>query len=365
MTATAPPQTARTSRPADTRQIRRVPRALLTGAVLVAAVIGAVLLAVTTGPAGTDAGEALSALISPAAPALNALGIDLPSSGPALTGLVLGIRLPRILLAVLTGASLAVAGAVMQALFRNPLAEPGITGVSSGAATAAVLVIVLGGTAISAWMLPLSAFAGAVVAVFVVQAVAGLRGGSGPTLLLIGIAINAFLGAVIAATLANAPTSEDAQQAMFWLNGDLTGASWGDLRLAAIPIIIGTLCLLAMSSRLDLFLLGDEQAISTGIDVVRSRQLLLALAALVTASSVAVTGVISFVGLVIPHLVRLIAGGEHRRLLPISAAVGAVFLVLADVLARSIMHPVVLQTGTVTALVGAPVLLHLVAKKAR
>lgn len=279
--------------------------------------------------------------------------------------LVLGIRLPRVIVAALVGAGLAVSGVVMQALFRNPLAEPGIVGVSSGAAVGAVTAIVAGAAASAWWSLPLAAFAGALAATFVVQAVAGLGGGAPSTLVLIGIAINALLGAVVAAVLANAPDASDVQRVMFWLNGDLTARTWSDVGIAAAPIAIGVVALCLSGSVLDLFALSEEQASATGVNAGVARHGLLAVAALVTASAVCVTGVISFVGLVVPHLVRLVAGAGHRRLLPLSAATGAAFLVVADVIARLLFHPVTLQTGTVTALIGAPALMILVLRRQR
>lgn len=281
----------------------------------------------------------------------------------AATSLIWNIRLPRVLLAGLVGASLAVAGAVMQAVFRNPLAEPGITGVSSGAAVVAVLMIVTGVAGTSPWILPIGAFVGSLFAVAFVQSVAGLRGGGSATLLLVGIALNAFLGAIISAAIANAPRSEDAQQAMFWLNGDLTAANWEDVSLSVVPIVIGTIGMLALIPELNLFLLGEEQTSTTGVRANWMRQILLALAALVTAAGVAVTGVISFVGLVVPHLIRLIIGPNHKVLLPASMGFGAVFLILADLVARNLFSPVVLQTGTVTAFLGAPVLLALILRQ--
>lgn len=283
---------------------------------------------------------------------------------PGTTLVVQSIRLPRVVLAMLVGATLSLAGSVMQALFRNPLAEPGITGVSSGAATAAVAVIITGVAAGRPWLLALAAFAGAALAVTLVQSVAALRGGPA-TLLLVGIALNAFLGAVIAALIANAPTGEDAQQAVFWLNGDLTGSTWGNVALVVVPMALGCVVLCISIPELNLFLLTDEAAAATGVNIGRVRHLLLAAAALVTGAGVAVTGVISFVGLVVPHMVRLVLGPDHRRLIPTSMVVGAIFLALADLVARNLFSPVVLQTGTVTALVGAPVLLYLVIKEQR
>lgn len=342
-------------------------RARLFGFLFFLAVPTTILLAISIGPAGTGFSNGIVALLTPLIntlsddlPALNHL---LPEISPATQSLVWSIRLPRVLLAGLVGASLAVAGATMQAVFRNPLAEPGVTGVSSGAAVVAVILIVAGVAAKAPWVLSAGAFIGALLAVIFVQIVAGLNGGSGATLLLVGIALNAFLGAVIAATIANAPHSDDTQQAMFWLNGDLTAANWQDIALAVGPITVGTVILMMLIPELNLLLLGEEQAAATGMRTVWIRQLLLALAALVTAAGVAVTGVISFVGLVVPHLIRLAIGPDHRSLLPISMCLGAVFLILADLVARSLFSPVALQTGTVTAFLGAPALLALILRQ--
>lgn len=342
-------------------------RARLFGFLFFLAVPATILLAISIGPAGTGFSNGIVALLTPLIntlsddlPALNHL---LPEISPATQSLVWSIRLPRVLLAGLVGASLAVAGATMQAVFRNPLAEPGVTGVSSGAAVVAVILIVTGVATKAPWVLSAGAFIGALLAVIFVQIVAGLNGGSGATLLLVGIALNAFLGAVIAATIANAPHSDDAQQAMFWLNGDLTAANWQDIALAVGPITVGTVILMMLIPELNLLLLGEEQAAATGMRTVWIRQLLLALGALVTAAGVAVTGVISFVGLVVPHLIRLAIGPDHRSLLPISMCLGAVFLILADLVARSLFSPVALQTGTVTAFLGAPALLALILRQ--
>lgn len=342
-------------------------RSRLFGFLFFLAVPATILLAISIGPAGTGFSNGIVALLTPLIntlsddlPALNHL---LPEISPATQSLVWSIRLPRVLLAGLVGTSLAVAGATMQAVFRNPLAEPGVTGVSSGAAVVAVILIVTGVAAKAPWVLSAGAFIGALLAVIFVQIVAGLNGGSGATLLLVGIALNAFLGAVIAATIANAPHSDDAQQAMFWLNGDLTATNWQDIALAVGPITVGTVILMMLIPELNLLLLGEEQAAATGMRTVWIRQLLLALAALVTAAGVAVTGVISFVGLVVPHLIRLAIGPDHRSLLPISMCLGAVFLILADLVARSLFSPVALQTGTVTAFLGAPALLALILRQ--
>lgn len=337
-------------------------RTAVFAAALVTVVLLTIVISSSLGPVRTPPGAVLAA-------ALDLLGWPVtwpaPQAETTHTALISTVRLPRALLAALTGGALACAGAVMQAVFRNPLAEPGITGVSSGAAAAAVLLLVTGVAATSPWTLPLGAFCGALAAVTLVQLIAGVaRPGSAATLLLVGVALNALLGAVIAAAIANAPDSADVQQAIFWLNGDLTATMWSDVRLAALPVLLGVPVLMCFARELNLMVLSEETAAATGVSTTAVRQLVLALAALVTAATVAVTGVVAFVGLVVPHLVRLVLGPDHRRLLPVSVAVGAVFLSVADLVARSLLSPVILQTGVVTALVGAPVLLVLVLRRA-
>lgn len=271
------------------------------------------------------------------------------------------LRLPRALLALLAGAGLAVAGAAMQAYFRNPLAEPGVTGVASGAAVGAVTVIVLGVGAFGAWTLPAAAFCGAVAVLAVIQLVALVSRDRGPvTVLLLGIAMNAFCGAITGAIVANAEDSQTVRGALFWLQGDLTSASWGDLALATVPVLAGIALVCGMTRELNALLLGDETAQSTGVNVGRTRATLLVLTAVLVGSVVAVTGVIGFVGLVAPHVVRLVLGSDHRVLVPGAAMLGGLFLVAADTVARLAPGGGSWQTGIVTALVGAPVFVVLV-----
>ncbi|MFG1694610.1 FecCD family ABC transporter permease [Nonomuraea sp. NPDC049309] len=269
------------------------------------------------------------------------------------------LRLPRVLVAVLAGAALGVAGAVMQALFGNPLAEPGVTGVSSGAAVGAVLAIVSGAAGTLA--LPAAAFAGALVMVAVIYAIgASGRDRGMATVLLAGIALNALLGAVVSVLVANAPDEQSLRGIVFWLQGDLDARTWEHVRLVAVPVLAGVAATLAFSRDLNVLLLGDDAARTGGVDVTRTRHVLLVLASLLAGAAVSVSGVIGFVGLVAPHVVRLAAGPDHRLLLPASALLGAAFLVLADTAARMSPVQVALQTGVVTAFAGAPVFLLLV-----
>ncbi|MFT3945100.1 MAG: iron ABC transporter permease [Ancrocorticia sp.] len=324
--------------------------------VLAALVLAGALGALCIGPVSTPAGEALGALRR----------FVTGESSSAQDALITHIRLPRIMLSVLVGGSLAVAGAAMQAVFRNPLAEPGITGVSSGAAVVAVTLIVTGTVSATSWLLPVGAFCGSLVATAIVQSVGfGRAGTSTASLLLVGMALNSFLGAITSALIANAPSSDDARSAMFWLNGDLTGRTLADVAMVIIPLLVGVVGVFFFARELNMLLLGDATAQSAGVNVRLVSNLVLACAALTAAAGVAATGVISFVGLVVPHLVRLMFGANHRFLLPASFLVGALFLTAADTAARMLFNPIVLQTGTITALVGAPFLLFLVVHRRR
>lgn len=297
---------------------------------------------------------------------LNDIGIDVGPPSDRFTLVVNDVRLPRVLLAMLAGSGLAVVGAAMQALFRNPLADPGITGVSSGGAVGAVVVLVTGVDVLGSWTLPTAAFCGSVLALAAVQAIAMFRGDRSPTtLLLAGMALTAFLGAVVGAVISNAPDSQTVRSAVFWLQGDLAEANWSDLRLVVAPVLAGSALVLLCARELNVMLLGDEQARSTGLDVVRTRRFLLVVAAVVTGAIVSVTGIIGFVGLVVPHIVRIVVTSDHRILLPASALFGAAFLTISDLIARLLFSPVALQTGVVTALLGAPIFLALILRPQR
>lgn len=282
------------------------------------------------------------------------------SSSPIVTE----IRAPRIIIAALVGSALAVSGAIMQTVFHNPLADPGIVGVSSGAAVAAVLTIVTGANFFGQWTVPFSAFVGALITVAVVYLIASSRamdgrGADPATLVLVGMAITAFLGAVISAATANAPQDSELRSVAFWLNGDLVSRTWDHVGVSFIPIILGLILAIGASRDLNLMLLGESTAQTSGLNVGRARVLLLALAALLTATAVAVSGTITFVGLVVPHLIRIVLGADHRALLPTAALLGATFVIVADTVARLLFSPIVLQTGVVVAFIGSPIFLYL------
>lgn len=270
------------------------------------------------------------------------------------------VRLPRIGAATLVGAALAVAGAAVQGVFRNPLADPGIIGISSGAAAGAVSAIALGLPAVHPLLLPAAAFAGAMGAGLLVHALSAARpGDSVASLLLTGIAVSSFLGAVTATILAFTYDRELLREMLFWLMGGLDNRTWTHVHLALPPIVVGTLVVLAFARDLNLLLLGEEGARALGVRVERVRLTLLAAAALIAAAAVAISGTIAFVGLMVPHLTRLLVGPDHRVLLPACALGGAIFLVLADAVARLLIPPAELRVGIVTAFVGAPFFLFL------
>lgn len=270
------------------------------------------------------------------------------------------LRLPRVLVAVLVGGALATSGTIMQGLFRNPLAEPGVVGVSAGAAAGAVIAIATGWAALHRWVLPAFAFVGAIASIALVFGVwlAG-RQRSVSTLLLVGIGINSLLGAVISLVTTLAKNEQELRSIVFWLQGGLDARTWEHVTLIAVPIIVGVAIAVAYGRDLNLMLLGEEQAQTSGVNVRRTRAQLLVLASLITGIGVAVTGIIGFVGLVVPHVLRLIIGPDHRLLLPASALGGGLFLVLADLVSRVAFQPYSLQVGIVTAFVGAPVFLFL------
>ncbi|MFB6107875.1 MAG: vitamin B12 ABC transporter permease BtuC [Haloplanus sp.] len=290
--------------------------------------------------------------------ALSALLGGVASAPASHRTIVLAIRLPRIVLGAVVGFALASAGTVMQGFFRNPMADPSIVGVSAGAATGAVAAIVA--PVAVPFALPVAAFVGALLAAFGVYLVA-TEGGRTPvaTLLLAGVAVQTFLGAVVSFMLVDA--GEELRTAVYWLMGHLHDSSWADAELAGVVTLLGFACLLAYARDLNVLLLGEEDAHSLGIEVERTKRRLLAVSSLVTAAAVAVSGVIGFVGLVVPHVMRLLVGPDHRILLPTSALAGAAFLVATDTVARS--GPAELPVGVVTAAVGAPFFLYLLRRR--
>lgn len=277
------------------------------------------------------------------------------------------IRVPRVLIAALVGAALAVAGVEMQGLFQNPLASPGIMGTSSGAALGAVIALSTGLSTYAWFYLPMLAFSGAGLALLVVYLLANEQGGTPvATLLLAGVALNALLSALISLVISLSWSEyEMAREMVFWLMGGLDSRTWSHLQVALPGILLGGVIAMLYRRELDILLMGTETACSLGVKVERVKRMLLTSTALLTGTAVAVSGIIGFVGLMIPHLVRLMIGPRHRYLIPTSALVGAIFLVGVDLLARTLHRPEEIRLGILTALFGAPFFLYLLRQQRR
>ncbi|HCB3722153.1 TPA: iron ABC transporter permease [Klebsiella aerogenes] len=289
----------------------------------------------------------------------------LPSGDEILRHIWLTIRLPRVLLALLVGAALALSGCVMQGLFRNPLADPGLLGISSGAALAVAcwLVLPLSVPALLALYMPmLAAFIGSLAVMAVIFILSHAGDGSLSRLLLVGIAINALSGALVGVL---AWLSNDAQlrQLSLWGMGSLGQAEWPTLLVAASLIIPASIAVWRMATRLNLLQLGDEEAHYLGVNVRAIQRLLLLCSAVLVAAAVAISGVIGFIGLVVPHLMRMWLGADHRGLIPGSLLAGAILLLIADTLARTVAAPAEMPVGLLTSLLGAPWFLWLIFRR--
>jgi iron complex transport system permease protein len=313
---------------------------------LLASAVVAVLLAVRFGPVQLGTGGVVRALLGQGA--------------PEDAWIVRNFRLPRALLGLLVGGGLAIAGATFQALLRNPLAEPYILGISGGSAAGAITVLALGFGGGAAWGLPVASFAGALVAIALVFRVAAAAGRALDVrvLLLAGVVVGAFFMAGVAFVLSIAPP-ERLRTSMHWMMGSLALASWPDVAVTAAYTLPAAALLLALSRPLNALAIGEETASYLGTDVERVKLVGFAVAALITAAGVAIAGIIGFVGLIVPHGVRLLVGSDHRAVLPLSFLAGATFLTLADILARTIRPPTEIPIGVVTAFVGVPLFLLL------
>lgn len=328
-------------------------RAIAWSVGLSVALIAVVLGSATLGPVGIEYAVVAKIVLD----SLPGLSFSVPDTAATI---VMDIRLPRIALAAVVGFALGASGTVMQGFFRNPMADPSIIGVSTGAAVGAVAWIVLPLTIPFGLGLQGAAFAGALLSAFAVYLIA-TEDGRTPvaTLLLAGVAVQTFLGAVISYLLLQ--SGESLEQVTYWLMGHLHNAGWNDFVVTLPLSLVVFAVLLAYARDLNVLLLGESEAHSLGIEVERSKRILLAVSSVLTAAAVAVSGVIGFVGLIVPHVMRLLVGPDHRILLPTSALAGSVFLVAADTLARS--GPAELPVGIVTAAVGAPFFLYLLRRR--
>lgn len=273
--------------------------------------------------------------------------------GPIQQGVIFEYRLSRALMAALCGGALALSGAILQALLRNPLAEPYILGISAGASTGAVCVLILG-VGGSALTLSAGAFAGSILALAVVGLLAAGAGGASERVILAGVAGSQLFNAATATIVTTLATAEQARGVMFWLLGNFGGVRWPDVGVAAPVALAGFAVCVVHAKALDAFAFGADTAASLGVAVARMRIVLLATTAVMTAVMVSIVGTIGFVGLVIPHAARFLVGPGHARLLPASLVGGAVFMILADILSRVLVPQQILPIGVVTALFGAP-----------
>lgn len=330
-------------------RLRRAPpwRLLVVPLVLAGLLLGGLVLSLALGAAGLEMGQVWAAIRGEA--------------GPATETIVWSLRMPRAVLACLVGVNLAVSGTLLQAILRNPLAAPDIVGVTAGAGlfATATLVLVPG----LPTFLPLTAFAGAMGAAVCVYGISWQPGlGTSPVrMVLAGVAVSVMLGAFT--TFLMVAFSDQVQQVVFWMSGNLVDASWAKVRLI-LPYSVGGLIVAALLVRsLNVLQLGEEMAAGLGTSVERTRLIAMAAACILAASAVSVAGLIGFVGLIVPHLIRMVVGHQHARLLPASAAGGAALMLWADLGARTIVAPTELPVGILTALLGGPYFIFLLYRR--
>jgi len=276
------------------------------------------------------------------------------------------IRFPRVILGAICGAGLALCGVLMQCVTKNPIAEPYVLGISSGASAGAVSVIVLGGvSSMGITTISGGAFVGSIISGILVFAIGTQMGRTTSTtrLVLTGMAISTIFGALTNLLIYAAKNSNQAKNAMFWTVGSLGGAKWSVILLPALILVIVLVVSIFMSKSLDILLLGDDSAIILGINVKFIKSVILILSTLLISTIVAVTGAIGFIGLVVPHICRTIAGSDHKKLVLLSSLIGAIFLTMADILARALFPPIEIPIGIITALIGGPFFLFLISKK--
>lgn len=279
--------------------------------------------------------------------------------------IILQVRLPRVLAAAIVGIALAVAGVVLQGLLRNPMADPYVIGISAGASLGASFAIAFGiGLPFFGllYSIPLMAFVTALGTVLVVYSIARTEQGMPMlTLLLVGIAVNSFLLAIIA--IIRLVSGETIHVIMAWIFGSLVACNWDYVKIALPFVIIGVALIYVFARDLNIILLGEEQAHHLGVDTERLKRIMLASATLITAAAVSISGIIGFIGLIIPHITRILVGPDHRILIPSSALVGAIVLILCDTIARTIMSPAELPVGIITSLLGCPFFIYLLRKR--
>lgn len=328
--------------------------------VLFILLILSIILAIGMGPVSIRFFDVYCVIICRVSGLLTGYAPSLPDIRESTQNIVWFLRMPRVLLGALVGAALTLSGVGMQAFTKNPLAEPYVLGISSGASLGAVLAMLLGVSApgVGKLSVPAGAFAGALVSILLVYLLGRSCSCVSPTrLILVGVAVSAMLQAFTNYIVYTAPDDAAVREATFWMLGGLGSAEWADLPLLLCLVPLALLLMGILSNPLNAMMMGDSSAITLGVNLRALRKLLIVITALLTASSVAVSGCIGFVGLVIPHLIRSIVGPDHRRLVPLSTLTGAIFLIWVDVGARMIKPPSELPIGILTAFLGAPLFL--------
>ena len=299
----------------------------------------------TVGSVNLGIGETVQALIK--------------GNNEVISTIVLQMRLPRNVLAILVGANLAVAGLFLQAVMKNPLADPGITGVSSGASVGAIFILLVSPAYTS--FLPLVAFVGGSIACILVYAMAWKKGLQPNRIVLAGVAVNTILGGII--SFFSTLYSDRIQSAMLWLNGSLATKTWIDVETLLGYSIVGLIASFFLIRSANILQLGDEAAINLGLNIHKSRMIISAVAVFLAATATAVVGIVSFVGLIVPHIARMLMGNDHKYTLPFSIALGSIVLLVADTLGRTIGGPIEIPVGVIMAIIGGPFFLYLLRKR--
>lgn len=331
--------------------------------VLLGLLVVSIILGIGLGPVSISFSDVYRVMFHRLSGVFTGQAGPLPDIRESTQNIVWFLRAPRVLLGALIGAALTLSGVGMQAFTKNPLAEPYVLGISSGASLGAVLAMLLGVSVpvLGKLSVSMGAFIGALVSILLVYLLAKSRGSVAPIrLILVGVAVSAMFQAFTNYIVYTAPDDAAVREATFWMLGGLGSAEWEDLPLLLCLVPPAFLLMLALSKSLNAMMMGDSSAITLGVNLNVVRNLLIVVTALLTASSVAVSGCIGFVGLVIPHLVRSVVGPDHRKLIPISTLTGAIFLIWVDVGARMIKPPAELPIGILTAFLGAPLFLWMI-----
>lgn len=331
-----------------------VVRKAVFGSLILGALLAAgIFVAVSTGPVEIPLPNTIRAVLA------SISGESSTSVTSTQQAVIERVRMPRVIMALSVGMALAMAGTIMQAIFRNPLADPGVIGTSGGGALGAVIMIALGFTG-STLLIPAASIAGSTLALLAVFAIAFLGGRmSVAALLLAGVAMSSLLGAAVSAAILTTDNFTAQREMFFWLAGGFEGTTWYSVRVIVPFVLVGGILAVISSRDLNLLLLGDDEARSLGINVRAFRIGMVVLAAVLTGIAVAFAGIISFVGLVVPHAIRLVAGPDHRHVVLLSALGGALFVLAADTLARTIISPAELRVGIITAMIGGPAFIGL------